>query len=109
MPHSSPDRNISKPIYECLQCYVTILRVLAHDCDTSTNVNVTVLNPYQYYYLLGSNVPNPPAHSGKSFKAPSHSCSGGDPDDPSGADGDDESDDDDEDEEDAAFFGPLSP
>jgi hypothetical protein len=106
MPHSSPDTNMSKPIYDCLQCYLTILRSLAHDYDTSTDVNVTVLNPY--HYLLRSNVPSPPAHSCKSFKAPSHhSGSGGDPDDPSGDDDDGGGDDDDnEDEEDAALFGP---
>jgi hypothetical protein len=106
MSHTSPERNITKTFYESIQCYLTILRVLAHDYDTSTDVNVTVLNPNNY--LVASNVPNLPA---RSRKAPSHSGSAGDPDDGDGdgngdGDGDDDNDDDEEDEEDAALFAP---
>ena len=104
MPHSSPDRKITKVIYDRIQCYLTIVRVLAHDYDTSTDVNVTVLNPNNY--LVASNVPSLPASS---RKAPSHSGSAGDPDgDGNGGDDDDDDDDDDdeEDEADAALFAP---
>jgi hypothetical protein len=101
MPHTSPDRNITKIFYERIKCYLTIVRVLAHDYDTSTDVNVPVLNPNNY--LVASNVPNLPASS---RKAPSHSGSAGDPEAEGDGDGngDDDDDEDDEDEADAALL-----